>query len=222
MRWDSGHESSNVEDQRGQGGGGFPIGKLGLGGTIVLVVLSLVFGRKPPRRARLLGLAQRDERSARRRARPLRRLRPRRHAGELEEDAPRADRQIVPRREARPLHRRRAKRLRLRRERDGAVLLSGRREGLHRPRLLPRAARQARRPGRLRAGVRHRARDRSPRAEHPRHRRDDARQRARQEQSREERAERTPRAPGRLLRGHLGELDRPGAISSRRATSKRP
>jgi predicted metalloprotease len=46
MRWDATHQSSNVEDQRGRSsGGGLPIGKMGIGGTIILAVLSLVFGR---------------------------------------------------------------------------------------------------------------------------------------------------------------------------------
>lgn len=47
MRWDPNHQSSNVEDRRGQpggrgGGGGL---RVGLGGAVVLLVLSLVFKR---------------------------------------------------------------------------------------------------------------------------------------------------------------------------------
>lgn len=47
MRYDQGHESANVEDRRGAsgGGGGLPIGKLGIGGTLIVGVLSLIFGR---------------------------------------------------------------------------------------------------------------------------------------------------------------------------------
>jgi predicted metalloprotease len=47
MRYDTGHESANVEDRRGSGGGGggLPIGKLGIGGTLIVGVLSLIFGR---------------------------------------------------------------------------------------------------------------------------------------------------------------------------------
>jgi len=47
MRWSIGNRSSNIEDDRGQRlpGGGFGIGHLGIGGVILLLVLSLVFKR---------------------------------------------------------------------------------------------------------------------------------------------------------------------------------
>ena len=45
MKWTPGYQSDNVEDQRGSSGGRFPGGRLGLGGIIILVVLSLVFKR---------------------------------------------------------------------------------------------------------------------------------------------------------------------------------
>ncbi|MEO7362984.1 MAG: neutral zinc metallopeptidase, partial [Gemmatimonadaceae bacterium] len=50
MRWIPGRRNENLEDRRGQSGGGFGGGggggiKLGLGGTVVVLVLSLVFGR---------------------------------------------------------------------------------------------------------------------------------------------------------------------------------
>ncbi len=46
MRWTPGGESSDIEDRRGQsGGGGFGGFHLGIGGTIVVLVLSLVFHR---------------------------------------------------------------------------------------------------------------------------------------------------------------------------------
>lgn len=49
MRWSSGADSSDVEDRRGEtgGGGGFGGGglRLGLGGIVVLLVLSLLFRR---------------------------------------------------------------------------------------------------------------------------------------------------------------------------------
>src|SRR4051812_50014797 len=37
MRWDGDRESANVEDQRGGGGGGFPMRIGGLGAVIVLI-----------------------------------------------------------------------------------------------------------------------------------------------------------------------------------------
>jgi predicted metalloprotease len=43
MRWSPGGESSNVEDRRG--GGGVGMAPMGIGGTVILVVLSLIFGR---------------------------------------------------------------------------------------------------------------------------------------------------------------------------------
>jgi predicted metalloprotease len=47
MRWTPGGESSNIEDRRGQGGGLIPGGRMGmgLGGAVVMLVLSLIFGR---------------------------------------------------------------------------------------------------------------------------------------------------------------------------------
>lgn len=43
MRWSPGGTSSNVEDRRG--GGGMGMAPMGIGGTVILVVLSLIFGR---------------------------------------------------------------------------------------------------------------------------------------------------------------------------------
>ncbi len=43
MRWTPGGESGNIEDRRGSGGIG-PV-HVGLGGTVILIVLSLIFGR---------------------------------------------------------------------------------------------------------------------------------------------------------------------------------
>src|SRR3954469_23097962 len=48
MRWTPGGDRSDVEDRRGEGGGGMSFGglggaHLGIGGTLVLVVLSLIF-----------------------------------------------------------------------------------------------------------------------------------------------------------------------------------
>src|SRR5215831_18548979 len=43
MRWTPGGESGNIEDRRGSGGIG-PV-HVGIGGTVILLVLSLIFGR---------------------------------------------------------------------------------------------------------------------------------------------------------------------------------
>jgi predicted metalloprotease len=47
MRWTPGNESSNIEDRRGSSGGGGGFGGLhfGIGGTIIVLVLSLLFHR---------------------------------------------------------------------------------------------------------------------------------------------------------------------------------
>src|SRR5438105_10972385 len=48
MRWSAGGCSSNLEARRGEsvGGGGFGVGRgLGIGGTIIVLILSLIFGR---------------------------------------------------------------------------------------------------------------------------------------------------------------------------------
>ena len=41
MKWQRGYQSSNVEDRRGSGGGRMTGGRLGLGGIVVLIILSL-------------------------------------------------------------------------------------------------------------------------------------------------------------------------------------
>jgi len=43
MRWTPGGESRNIEDRRGSGG--FGMAPAGIGGTVILLVLSLIFGR---------------------------------------------------------------------------------------------------------------------------------------------------------------------------------
>src|SRR5947208_11221628 len=43
MRWSPGRDSGNVEDRRG--GGGIGMAPMGIGGSVILLVLSLIFGR---------------------------------------------------------------------------------------------------------------------------------------------------------------------------------
>jgi uncharacterized protein len=45
MRWTRGGVSRNIEDRRGMSGGGGGMGRMGMGGGLVLLVLSLLFGR---------------------------------------------------------------------------------------------------------------------------------------------------------------------------------
>ena len=49
MKWQIGRRSSNVEDRRGQGMGamGGGVGRLGLGGIAIVVVISLLLGKNP-------------------------------------------------------------------------------------------------------------------------------------------------------------------------------
>jgi predicted metalloprotease len=45
MRWTPGGESRNIEDRRGSGGGFGGMAPMGIGGSIIVLVLSLIFGR---------------------------------------------------------------------------------------------------------------------------------------------------------------------------------
>jgi len=47
MRWLGGRESENVEDRRGMGGGGFPVGITGGVGAIVVLIVGLFLGIDP-------------------------------------------------------------------------------------------------------------------------------------------------------------------------------
>jgi predicted metalloprotease len=46
MKWKVGRRSSNVEDRRGSGGG-MGLGGMGIGGILLIVVISLLFGKNP-------------------------------------------------------------------------------------------------------------------------------------------------------------------------------
>jgi predicted metalloprotease len=49
MKWQVGRRSSNVEDRRGSGGGGMGmgLGGMGIGGILLIVVISMLFGKNP-------------------------------------------------------------------------------------------------------------------------------------------------------------------------------
>ena len=149
-------------------------------------------------------------------ARPARRARPGgpdealrlhgagRHRGRVDAGV-QGTRWHLPRSEAGAVPRRHVHRLRPGRFGHRAVLLPGGREGLHRPELLRPAAHQARCAGRLRAGLRDRARGRPPRAEAAGHLRQGGRRAPRRRQGALQRTVGAPRAAGRLLRRHLGQ-----------------
>ena len=103
---------------------------------------------------------------------------------------------------------------------SGPVLLPRRPEGLHRPRLLPGAEGPLRRARRLRPGLRHRPRDRAPRPAPPR----DRPGRARSSQAadpRNENASRSPSSSRPTASPASGATRRRSAGSSRGATSRR-
>ena len=155
MRWTPGGSAADVEDRRGQGGrfGGGGM-RIGLGGCVVLLVLSLVFkqnffsllggGGAPaadPSASTAAGPVA--DHARRRRAERVRHLRPQRRPGHLDQAS--RPRQAVRARQARALPRRHPDGVRRRPGRGGALLLPRRQPGLHRPRLLRRAARALRR-----------------------------------------------------------------------------
>ena len=96
--------------------------------------------------------------------RTLRQARAGRHRGRVEQVLP-GSRAQVRRAEAGDVPRHDADGVRHRRRQDGAVLLPARQEGLHRPRLLRGAGPPLQGAGRVRAGLRGRARGRPSRAD---------------------------------------------------------
>ena len=180
MRWTPGGSSDDVEDRRDEsGGGGFRAGgiHLGLGGVVILFILSIIFKRdflslvsngsmetgttvsQPDTRARRAGKA----------AGRFRHLRPERHPEHLE-PGPAAARRSLPPRQAGSVPRRLRLRLRHRAIRHRPVLLSRGRKGLHRSRLLRRTQTALRRSRTIRRSLRPGPRNWTPRPETSRHR----------------------------------------------------
>ena len=55
MKWRVGRQSTNVEDRRGQGMGAMGMGGMGIGGLVLVLVVSMLFGKNP---LELLGAVQ--------------------------------------------------------------------------------------------------------------------------------------------------------------------
>src|SRR5688572_4195779 len=55
MKWRVGRQSTNVEDRRGSGMGAMGMGGMGIGGLVLVLVVSLLFGKNP---LELLGAVQ--------------------------------------------------------------------------------------------------------------------------------------------------------------------
>src|ERR1035437_8461968 len=221
MRWTSGGDSSDIEDRRGEGGsgsnfGGFNGMHLGIGGTLVLIVLSFLF------RTNLFSVLGGGGTAAPSAAvRPL--SNPDADPAEKREvefvtfvinDVQHTWEQLLPQgRHALPAHQARALprphtiRLRHSANRDRTVLLPRGREGLHRPGILSGVARPVRSAGRVRAGLRAGPRSRSPRAETARHRGQDAPALARRSGAGES-AFGPAGTAGGLLRGRVGPRHR--------------
>ena len=219
MRWEGNEQSDNVEDRRGSGGGGFgglPIGgrSVGLGTVAVAVIAGWIFGINPAhapriderRRAGAAGAAAAGPgaQAARQRPRSGFRLdRAAQHRGGL-------GRHLSPERPhlhadpTGPLPRRDRYGLRHGPVGHGAVLLPGRPEGLHRPRLLRHAAKPTRRARRVRAGLCHRARSRPPRPGRAGHHGQGRPGAQPDEPCGGQRDQRARRTAGRLLRRRLG------------------
>ena len=118
MRWEDNRESDNVEDRRDDSGGGGGMGfggiHLGVGGVVLVLVGSWIFGVNPMAVLGLLAAAAMSRHRHRRRARPARRAARQRPAGALRVDHSRQHR----RRMGRDIH---ASRPHLRAAASGAV-----------------------------------------------------------------------------------------------------
>ena len=188
MDWQKGRQSDNVVEDDGSGGGGGGGGlqfggfHIGIGGIILIVIVSLLFGKNPldilsmlsgGRTAaadRAAGAAagrhavDRDRPTA-----PVRALGARQHRGCLGCVFPGQRTTQYEQPKLLLFHGRDAFGLRRGVRVDGTVLLSRRPSRLSRPGLLPRNGHALPRAGRLRARLRDRARGRPSRAEPARH-----------------------------------------------------
>ena len=223
MKWTPGGSTEDIEDRRGQGGGGFRGGPVGIGVVLVLLVLSLLTGRNflslvdpnaiggsdqpsssgpvtsspdEDRLVQFVTFVLNDAQATWARLLP----------GEYQKTT------LVLFRDSTPTA------CGMGQTASGPFYCPGDREGLHRPRVLRRVEAALRRARRLRAGLRDRARDRASRPAPARDR--GARPPgAGSAAVGGQRALGAARAAGRLLRRHLGPLDRGARRSSSRATS---
>ena len=181
MKWEGNRQSDNVEDARGSGGGrsGIRLGGgrgVGIGSIVIALLAGWIFGINPLTVLGILGggggpglspagpAGAGDASAGRRCDGGLRLHRAGRHRGRLERPVQAGWRRLRGA-EAAAVSRQRADGLRPGRCRDGAVLLPGRPQGLHRPRFLRHHGAAHGRAGRFRAGLCDRARGRPPRAE---------------------------------------------------------
>ena len=229
MRWTPGGQSADVEDRRGQSyGGGFRGGPASIGVILVLLVLSLLTGRN------LLGLlgpgaidsieSQSGSSSAPPTDESPEEKRLFQFVNFVVDDAQNTWQQmlgngyrratVVVFRGATPTA------CGVGQSAMGPFYCPGGREGLHRPRLLRRAAAPFRRAGRLRAGVRHHSRDRASRAASARHRCAGASAPGTASRCGEP-ALGAAGTAGRLPRRGVGTFDRAAQHPRARATSKR-
>ncbi len=210
MRLDDARESENVEDRRGMGGRGFRpggAGGLGIGGVILLLVISYFLGVDPSQLLNDSGVSTGGEPPASTPAGPpgsdpageFAKKNSRGYRGYVDRDF-RAFGTAVHEARARAVLRRRGLSMWPGGVGHRSVLLSGRSEGLSRSQFLPGARPAVRCSWRLRAGLRHRPRDWPSRPEPDRQ----SGERRRAVASRRQCAVGAPGTPGGLSGGRVG------------------
>ena len=227
MRMDDARESENVEDRRGMGGRGFRpggVGGLGIGGVILLLVISYFLGVDPSQLLNDSGVSTGGGPPASTPAGPPGSD----PAGEFAEEDSRGYRGHVDRdfrafgtavleARARAVLRRSGLSMWPGGVGHRSVLLSGRSEGLSRSQFLPGARPAVRCSWRLRAGLRHRARDRPSRPEPD----GQPGERRRAVASAVPTRSRCARNSRRIVWRACGGMRRRGAIASSRATPRK-